>query len=72
MDSLKPLVKEAIVLKSVEHIHLSESILYSSSNKPNLNIEQNWIVESEARYEAYKNGELAVIDWDNIKKRYEN
>ncbi|NTW73183.1 MAG: addiction module protein [Eubacteriaceae bacterium] len=34
-------------------------------------IEKNWIAESEARYDAFKRGELQAEDWDEIKKKYE-
>jgi len=49
---------------------LVEAILYSL-DKPDPDIEQCWIAESEARYEAYKRGELDAIDWEEIKKGYE-
>ncbi len=61
---------KATGLKPLERIRLVEAILYSL-DKPDPNIEQCWIAESEARYEAYKRGELEAIDWDKIKKRYE-
>jgi hypothetical protein len=32
---------------------------------------ENHGAEAEARYEAYKGGELEAIDWDEIRKRYE-
>jgi len=71
MDSVKQLTKKAIVLQPVERIRLVEAILYSL-DKPDQDIEQSWIAESEARYEAYKKGELEATDWDDIKKRYQS
>lgn len=35
-------------------------------------IEKKWIAESEARYDAYKRGELQAEDWNEIRKRYEH
>jgi putative addiction module component (TIGR02574 family) len=70
MESVSQLVKKAIKLEPVERIRLVEAILYSL-DKPDHDIEQSWIAESEARYEAYKRGELDTIDWEEIKKRYE-
>ncbi len=70
MESLDKLAKKVMGLKPTERIRLVEAILYSL-DKPDSGIEKSWIAESEARYEAYKRGELKAIDWEGIKKRYE-
>ena len=70
MESLDHLAKKAMELKPVERIRLVEALLYSL-DKPDPDIEQSWVVEAEARYKAYKRGELEAIDWDEIRKRYE-
>ncbi len=70
MESVDQLARKAFGLQPTERIRLVEAILYSL-DKPDANIEQSWIAESEARYEAYKRGELEAIDWDKIKRRYE-
>jgi len=70
MDSIEQLAKKAIDLQPVDRIKLVEAILYSL-DKPNPEIEQSWISESEARYEAYKRGELEATEWEDIKKRHE-
>ena len=70
MESVDQLAKKATELQPIERIRLVEAILYSL-DKPDPDIEQSWIAESEARYEAYKRGELDAIDWKEIKKRYE-
>jgi putative addiction module component (TIGR02574 family) len=69
MESVNQLAKKAMGLQPVERIRLVEAILYSL-DKPDPDIEQSWIAESEARYEAYKRGEIEAIDWDELKKRY--
>lgn len=70
METVDQLVQKALDLRPVERIRLVEAILYSL-DKPDPDIEKNWIMESEARFEAYKRGELEAIRWDEIKKRYE-
>jgi putative addiction module component (TIGR02574 family) len=70
MESVDQLAKKAIELEPVERIRLVEAILHSL-DQPDRDIEQGWIAESEARYEAYKRGELDAVDWEKIKKRYE-
>ncbi|MCL5406302.1 MAG: addiction module protein [Deltaproteobacteria bacterium] len=69
MESVSQLAKKAIELEPVERIRLVEAIL-NSLDKPDQDIEKSWIAESEARYEAYKRGEIDSQDWDEIKKRY--
>jgi putative addiction module component (TIGR02574 family) len=70
MESADQLAKKAMGLGPKERIRLVEAVLYSL-DKPDPDVEKGWIAESEARYEAYKRGELAAIDWDEIKTRYE-
>ena len=70
MESLDKLAQRALELKPVERIRLVEAILYSL-DKADPDIEESWKVEAEARYEAFKRGELEAVDWDEIKKRYE-
>ncbi len=70
MKSTDQLAKKALGLRPTERIRLVEAILYSL-DKPNQEIEKSWIAESEARYKAYKRGELEATDWEKIKKRHE-
>ena len=70
METLDQLAKKAIELQPVERIRLVEAILHSL-DKPDSDIEKGWVAESEARYQAYKRGELKAFDWDEIKKGYE-
>ena len=52
MESVDQLARKAFGLQPTERIRLVEAILYSL-DKPDVDIEQSWIAESEARYEAY-------------------
>jgi putative addiction module component (TIGR02574 family) len=70
MESIEQLLKKAMGLSPTERIQLVEAILYSL-DKPDSEIEKSWIAESEARYKAYKRGELEAIDWEEIRKRYD-
>jgi putative addiction module component (TIGR02574 family) len=69
MESVSQLAKKAIELEPVERIRLVEEIL-RSLDKPDHDIEQSWVAESEARYAAYRRGELDAMDWEEIKKRH--
>ncbi|CAB1080983.1 hypothetical protein D1AOALGA4SA_8649 [Olavius algarvensis Delta 1 endosymbiont] len=66
METLDQIAKKAIGLRPTERIRLVEAILYSL-DKPDQAIEKSWVAESEARYEAYKRGELKSYDRDEIK-----
>lgn len=70
MESASQLAKGAMKPEPVERVRLVEAILYSI-DKPDDDIEQRWIAESEARYEAYKRGKLSAIDWEELKKRHQ-
>ena len=70
MKSVDQIAKKAKGLSPTERIRLVEAILYSL-DKPDPEIEKSWIAESEARYRAYKRGELEATDWKEIRKRYE-
>ena len=67
METLDQLAKRALGLRPIERIRLVEAILYSL-DKSDPDIEKSWVAESEARYEAYRRGELESYDWDEIKK----
>ncbi len=67
--TIRQIEKEVLTLKPIEKIHLIEKILISL-DKPDPEIEKEWIAESEARYSAYKKGQIKAIPLKNIKKRY--
>ena len=69
MESVDQLAKKATALTPVERIKLVEAILHSL-DKPDAEIEKCWVMEAEARYEAYKKGEMDSVDWADTKKRY--
>jgi putative addiction module component (TIGR02574 family) len=70
METTDQLAKKAMGLNPTERIRLVEAIL-CSLDKPDPEIEKSWIAESEARYQAYKKGELEAVDWQEEKKRYD-
>ncbi|MCP4112547.1 MAG: addiction module protein [Desulfobacteraceae bacterium] len=71
METAELLAKKALELQPLERVRLAEAILHSL-DKPDPDTDQAWVAESEARYEAYKQGELEAVDWDTIKKRYQH
>ena len=67
--SAEQLEKEALSLKPIEKIHLIEKIL-ESLDRPDPEIEKEWVAESEARYKAYKKGKAETVPLERIKKKY--
>jgi putative addiction module component (TIGR02574 family) len=64
------ILEKAKLLKPVERLQLVDALL-ESLDKPDKEIEKQWIKEADARYDAYKRGEAKATDWEVIKKRYE-
>ncbi|HAO21405.1 MAG: hypothetical protein BWK80_31110 [Desulfobacteraceae bacterium IS3] len=71
MESIEQLTEKASCLRPTERIQLVEAILCGLDN-PDPNIGRIWLAESEARYEAYKRGEIEATDWNEIRSRYEH
>jgi len=64
------LQQEVLGLKSLEKIHLVELIL-ESLDKPDIEIQNKWIEESEKRYDAYKAGKVKALSYEEVMKRLE-
>jgi putative addiction module component (TIGR02574 family) len=60
--------EEALKLKPVEKAHLAELLLVSL-DRPDSEIEQKWVEESEQRYDAYKRGGIQGIPLDQFVPR---
>ncbi len=70
MTNKQMIFDKAKLLNPLERLQLIDALL-ETLDKPNPEIEKLWIKESDARYEAYKKGELKATDWEEVKKRYE-
>jgi hypothetical protein len=68
MDS-KSILNEALQLRPAERLLLIEW-LTKSLNKPDTEIEQVWMEESEKRYKVLKEGKMKTATLDEIIKRY--
>ena len=67
---LQDIKKEILSLKAIDKIHLVEFIL-SNLDKPDPDIEEKWIEESETRYKLYKEGKIKAVLLEDAKKRLE-
>jgi len=65
---LQDIKKEVLSLKAIDKIHLVEFIL-TNLDKPDPDIEQKWIDESENRFQLYKKGKIKGVSLTDAKKR---
>ncbi len=66
----KDIQQKVLGLKALEKIHLVEFIL-ESLNKPDIEIQNNWVKESEKRYDAYKTGKVKAVSYEDVMKKLE-
>lgn len=57
-------------LKASEKIHLVE-LIFESLDRPDLEIQNKWIEESEKRFDAYKAGKLKFYSYEEVMKMIE-
>jgi putative addiction module component (TIGR02574 family) len=68
MDT-QTLIKEALLLRPAERLHLMELLAYSL-DQPDEKIEKVWAKESIKRLNALKNGKIKTIPLNEIIQRY--
>ncbi len=64
----KTLQQQVLSLKAKERIHLVELIL-ESLDKPDYEVQKKWVDESEKRYDAYRDGKLKALSYDEVMKK---
>ncbi len=63
-------IQETVIrMSDLDKIRLIE-MLMDTLNRPNPEVEQLWIEESEKRYQAYKTGKIKGIPLAVVKERY--
>ena len=63
--SINDIIDEALTLKPQERYMIMKK-LNDSLNVPNPEVEKAWIDESMRRYEAYKNGTLKTVSYEEV------
>ena len=66
--TIKNIERNILRLSPGQRIHIVENIL-DSLHKPDPEIEQAWIAESEKRFSAFKKGKVKTITLESLKKR---
>jgi len=67
---INDIIAEALTLKPQERYMIIEK-LNESLNVPNPEVEQAWIEESRRRLEAYKNGTLKTVSYEEVFSKCE-
>ena len=65
----KEIKEKILALNEVERLRLAEFI-FDSLDKPDPEVEQKWIEESQRRYQAYKEGRIQPVSMNEIRQRY--
>ena len=65
MSSTKELISEALQLKPAEKFIIIEALI-KSLDVPNPEIEKAWAIEAEKRLQAYKEGKLETIPFEDM------
>ena len=65
----KEIIDEAMLLEPQDRYLVIESLV-NSLDEIDEKIEKLWIQESEKRLEQYKNGELEVVDADEVFSKW--
>ncbi|MCK4798847.1 MAG: addiction module protein [Spirochaetes bacterium] len=65
MSSTINLISEALQLKPAEKFIVIEALI-KSLDVPNPEIEKSWALEAEKRLQAYKEGKLETISFENM------
>ena len=60
----------ALKLNAVDRVHLVETLL-DSLDKTDEQIEKIWVLESEKRYQAYKEGRIKGIPLEQLRSKIE-
>jgi|GEM_PF-1618846 len=59
--------KEITRLKATQKIQLIDFI-YECLDKPDLDVQQEWIKESEKRFDKYKTGKIKSYSYEEVMK----
>jgi len=62
--------RKALKLNAIDRVHLAETLL-DSLDKTDEQIEKIWLLESEKRYKAYKEGSIKGIPLDQLRSSIE-
>jgi len=63
----KDITSRILNLKASQKIKLID-MLYESLDKPDIEIQREWIKESEKRYEKYKAGQFKSYSYEEVMK----
>jgi putative addiction module component (TIGR02574 family) len=63
--------QKALKLSAVKRIRLVE-VLLDSLDKTDSEIEKIWVQESEQRYQAYKDGQIEGVSFEQVRNSIES
>ena len=70
MTSDHPIVSQIGNISDIEKLWRVDMLL-SQPDRPDPEIDRLWAREAESRWEAYKEGKLETVSYDEVMERYE-
>ena len=65
MSTTKNILEQAMKLKPVDRYFIIEGLL-NSLDEPNKTIDEIWAIEAEKRLQAYKEGNLTTLTYNEV------
>ncbi|HEX9971906.1 MAG TPA: addiction module protein [bacterium] len=65
MSTTKNILEQAMKLKPVDRYFIIEGLL-KSLDEPNKTIDEIWAIEAEKRLQAYKEGNLTTLTYNEV------
>jgi len=65
MSTTKSILEQAMKLKPVDRYFIIEGLL-NSLDEPNKTIDEIWAIEAEKRLQAYKEGNLTTLTYNEV------
>lgn len=71
MPTAKELIQEIGKLSPLERVRLIDKVVRDTI-KPDAEVENIWIKEVEARWQAFENGEVEKVPYHSVMAKYRN
>jgi len=68
-NTSQAIIEQAKQLTALEKIELVDALL-ASVDKPDAEVDRQWVKEAEDRLSAYRRGEIEVLDLNQVMAKY--
>ena len=68
-NTVNEILNQALELNAIERADIAENLLFSL-DKPDPKIDEIWATESDARIQAFNNGEIEAVSQEQVFAKY--